>query len=259
MVDLFRKKSLERLSNSNQLDYAIVVTSTMSWMVVLAFLLMILAIIIWSFVGTIPSVYQTSGIYVSKTNVSAIYADKSGSVEKLKVHSGDVFEPGEVVATLKLDDGNIHEIKATSKGVAQQLLVDKQDEIYIGGELLRYTPDVTSNEVIVCYVPLMEAQQLKENMKVQVFLNVESKKHYLEASILEIGEYAVDVNHLSYVVGNNNLIADRFIHQGPIVSLICTLQDNCDAQNIKLGSLLDIRIITEELKPIQKLFPKPNH
>ena len=30
MVDLFRKKSLERLSNSNQLDYAIVVTSTMS-------------------------------------------------------------------------------------------------------------------------------------------------------------------------------------------------------------------------------------
>ncbi len=65
MADLYRKSSLERISNPEQLDKAITVSSPMSWLALAGVALIIVAVIIWSFAEKIPEITKADGIIIS--------------------------------------------------------------------------------------------------------------------------------------------------------------------------------------------------
>ena len=56
MSDLFREKSLERISSPEQLDDYIRVTTPSVWLVLIATVILLVGIIIWSFFGTVEMV-----------------------------------------------------------------------------------------------------------------------------------------------------------------------------------------------------------
>ena len=62
MAQLFRKSSIERLSSPEQLDKAIVVTSPMSWTVLIGIALIIVCFTVWAFCGTMPTVLKGKGV-----------------------------------------------------------------------------------------------------------------------------------------------------------------------------------------------------
>lgn len=98
MADLYRKSSLEKLSNPEQLDRMIRISSPMSWLALAAVLLVIVAAAIWACLGTLPTTETVSGILTGPANVCAVYADAAGTVSSFEKAPGDTVEEGEVLA-----------------------------------------------------------------------------------------------------------------------------------------------------------------
>ena len=95
MADLYRKSSLERMSNPEQLDKVLKVTSPMSWLALIGITVIIIITVIWSFIGTIPETITTKGIVSSIVGSNSVYTEDAGTVVSLRVRTGDELHLGD--------------------------------------------------------------------------------------------------------------------------------------------------------------------
>lgn len=269
MADLFRKSSLEKLSNPEQLDRSIKITSPMSWLALLGVTLIIAATLIWSFVGTLPTTQTVSGVFVSTESTSALYSDYGGVVRRIYKRAGNTVKKGDDIIKIKTNDGKEKIIEANKSGKITKILVSGYTNIYPGAEIARLTPDISQEQVVVCFVPLAESKQIKKNMKVLLYPSSVDKQKYghMEAKVHTIEEYPVTSDNLKYILGENNLVADQFMKNGSVISVICKIKTDSSTASgyywtnkkgetltITNGSLVSAKITIEECAPITKLF-----
>lgn len=269
MADLYRKSSIEKLSNPEQLDRAIVISSPISWLALLGVAIIIIAVIIWSIFGSLPETQTVSGIIVDKANVSAVCTPKTGIVSEIKMNSGDRVDVGDIIAEAKASDGKIFNIKSTESGIITDFIIKKNDKVYSGNEIARLTPNTESDNVVVCYVPISVGEQLKKDMDVIIYpMSVDSQKFgHMEAKVEQVGEYAVSSSNMQYVIGNDNMFSDQFLSQGPVFSVVCKIKTDKDSKNgyfwtnkagnslsVSNGTLVSAKIVTKSEPPIKKLF-----
>ena len=113
------------------------------------------------------------------------------------------------------------------------------------------------------------AMQFKNGMNVLLYpMSVDSQKHgHMEATILHVSEYAASTTNMWYVLGADNLVADQFLSQGPVVSLICRMKTDSTTKSgyywssvggkdvtVSSGTIVTAKIVTDECAPITKLF-----
>lgn len=269
MADLYRKSSIEKLSNPEQLDRAIVISSPISWLALIGVAIIIIAVIIWSIFGSLPETQTVSGMIVDKANVSAVYTPKTGIVSDIKIDSGDSVDVGDIIAEAKASDGEIFNIKSTESGIITDFLIKKDDKVYSGNEIARLTPNTESDSVVVCYVPISAGEQIKKDMDVIVYpMSVDSQKFgHMEATVEQVGEYAVSSSNMQYVVGNDNMFSEQFLSQGPVISVVCKIKTDKDSKNgyfwtnkagnslsLSNGTLVSAKIVAKNEPPIKKLF-----
>lgn len=269
MSDLYRKSSVEKLSNPEQLDKAITISSPMSCLALIGVALIVIAVIVWSMFGKLPETQTVSGLIVNKSDVCAIYTNKTGTVTDIKKSSGDKVNPGDVIAVAKSAEGNNFEIVARSSGTLTDILLQEDMKIFAGNEIARLTPDVKNDNVVVCYVPVAVGEQLTKDMDVLIYpASVDSQKYgHMEAQVEQVGEYAVSAANMQYVIGNDNLFAEQFLAQGPVVSVVCKIKTDEQSKNgyfwtnkngnslsVPTGTLVSAKIVTKNEAPIQKLF-----
>lgn len=269
MADLYRKSSIEKLKNPEQLDKAITVSSPASWPVLCGLALIIVAVILWSVFGSLPETKEASGVIVDKSNVCAVYSAKTGKVIEIRKKPGDMVNPRDVIAVAQSADGNIFDIRTNESGAITDLLIKKGARVFSGNEVARLTPDIKSDNVIVCYVPISIGEQLKKDMDVTVYpLSVDSQKYgHMEAKVEQVGEYAVTAANMRYVIGNDNMFDKKFLSRGPVVSVVCKITPDSQSKNgyfwtnkagnnisLPNGTLISAKIITSNEAPIKKLF-----
>ncbi|MBR4451413.1 MAG: hypothetical protein IKS39_06235 [Clostridia bacterium] len=84
MADLYRKSSLEKISSPEQLDKAITVSSPMSWLALIGVALIFAAVIIGSFVWSVPETIKSEAIITDIKDAEVLQGvsgeDKSGKV-----------------------------------------------------------------------------------------------------------------------------------------------------------------------------------
>ncbi len=280
MADLYRKSSLEKLSNPEQLDRMIKISSPLSWLALVAVLLIIAATVTWSIVGTLPTTETVNGIIVDPANVNAVYADAAGTMEKYYLDIGKEVKQGDKIAQIKLSDDTKKDILAKQDGVLSAYSIaptgadQKGNPIYEGAQVLtgtevaRITPKDAGSQVVVCYVPLMSAQKFKTGMEVLVYPgSVDSQKYgHMEAKIVSVEEYATNTSSLAYVLGSGNGLAEQFAANGPIVEVVCELKTDSatksgfhwtseSAKNLTVsnGTIVSAKIVVDECAPITKL------
>jgi len=268
MKQLYRKSSIERLSNPDQLDRRIKISSTMSWLALLGVLMIIVATIIWSFVGNIPSIENVSGIVAKPANVNAVFSDASGSIISILKYVGDVVKKGDKIALVKCGDGKEISVVSDIDGKLSDILVQIGSPVFPGAEIARITPNIEQEQVVVCYVPLVIAQKLQKDMRVLLYpVSIDSQKYgHMEAWIDSVEKYAANTGNLWYVLGNDNLVADQFLSSGPVVAVVCRLRTDSSTKSgffwssekgneliIPNGSVVSAKIIIEETTPISKL------
>ncbi len=255
--NVFRKSSLEKLSNPDQLDQAVVISSPLSWLVLIGVALLIAATCIWAVFGTLPTTVSVTGVVANPQSACAVYADRAATKAELTVTVGTKIEQGTTVGKLTLSDGSTSDVLATQSGTVSDLLVTAAaddtaaQKIYPGTELLRYTPTVSNEQVVVCYVPVETAAKLQAGMKVLITPASAADKQ-LSGKILCIGEYPASSENTAYVLGgSDNYYTNQIFASGPVISVICTTDTNTDT--ISNGTSVSVKVITAENAPIEKL------
>ena len=271
MADLYRKSALERISSPEQLDKALVITSPMSWLALAGVTLIIVVTLVWSIIGTIPVTVTTSGVISSANSTNAVYIEDSGTVQSVLVRSGTMLHIGDPVLNYKLGNGTVKTLYSNQVGTVSAELVKAGDSVVQGSEVVRISPSVTSDQVVVCYVGLQDAKKLERGMDVYVYLSSADSQTYghTQARIVNIDSYAASGTGMTYVLGTDNNLASHFLQNGAVVAVTCELYPDdttvsgyywSNEKGAKLtvsnGSLITAKVIIEEIPPISKLFSK---
>ncbi len=267
MAGLYRKSSLEKLSSPEQLDKAIVVSSPLSWIVIVGVFGIIVAVIVWSIIGRVPVVVEATGIITAPENISSIYSDNSGELVAMHKTKGDNIQVGDVIATINIQNGVTADIVSRQSGVLTKLLAVEEDEVFPGMEIARVTPYTEKEQMLTCYMGLMDADKLDIGMEVLIYPVSSDTQNlgYMEAEIINIGEYAANISNMSYVIGYDNLLQEQFIENGPVVAISCEIASGEDGSgylwsvdteeniSIKNGTFANVKIILEEYAPITRI------
>ncbi len=269
MANIYRKSVIERLSSPEQLDKALTFTAPLSWLILVAVTLMIAVVIVWSIFGSLPTMMDVSGIIVSPESVCAEYSTENGIVQEINIKAGSKVSAGDKICTLVRADGSKQTITSTQSGTVSIVLLTNGDSVSKGTELVRISPDVSEDHIVLMYVPLSDAQKLENGMSVIVnpcFADSQKSGH-LEANIISIGNYAASVSNLSYVFGDDNMLSTQFVQDSPVVAVVCQLKadnstksgyywSNTKGAKIEITNYMMVtsKIIVDECAPITKLF-----
>lgn len=99
---LFRKKSLERLSSPEQLDTLIQITSPVGWLALAAVGFLMAVVITWGFLGSIHEKAQGHGYLIKE--VEEITPGFEGRVSAIHFKRGDHVSRGDIVADISQAD-----------------------------------------------------------------------------------------------------------------------------------------------------------
>lgn len=269
-MELYRKSALEKISSPEQLDKAMTVTSPLSWLALVAVTVMIVITIVWSIIGTIPVTVSTKGILASPVSTNALFMTESGKVDAVLVHPGSELVPGTPVLNYRTGNGDVKTITADQIGVVTEIFAQRDAEVTQGSEILRLSPLVTGDKVVVCYTDLRSAKKIRRGMEANVFLDNSQIYGHMRARVVNIDSYVSSTAGMSYVLGSDNSLASDFqINGSAVVAVTCELYPDSEsvsglywsnAKGRKLtvtnGSLVDVKVVVEEVAPITKLFSK---
>ena len=272
MADLYRKAALDRISSPEQLDKALKVTSPMSWLALIGVTLIVVVTVIWSIVGSIPVTITSQGVVSSQVGSNAVYTDEAGTVVSVRVRPGDEIRMGDEILTYKNFANEVKTVYSDQVGTVASIVVEKDAALNPGSEIIRVTPMVQGNQMVVCYVPLAQAKKIERGMTVNVSLNSLDSQSYghMVARVVNVDAYAASSAGMSSVLGSGNYMESAFTSSGPVVAVACELYPD-DTQSgyywsnekgakvtVTNGSLATAKIVTEEVAPISKLFAKIN-
>ena len=102
--ELFRKKSLERLSSPERLDHLLGVVDRKSWIPLVAIGVLVAGVLCWSILVKIPVVVEGKGILVRPRKIVEFQSSGPGRVASLEVEMGATVRRGEVLARIQRPD-----------------------------------------------------------------------------------------------------------------------------------------------------------
>ena len=114
--ELFRKKSLQRLSSPERLDHLLEVVDRKTWVPLVAVGVLVVAILLWAVLGTIPINVEGRGILIRPRQIVEFQSSGPGRVKRLEVGVGSTVRRGQLLASIERPDLEeklrLHKIKA---------------------------------------------------------------------------------------------------------------------------------------------------
>lgn len=270
MASVFRKSAMERLTSPDKLDSMLKVTTPLTWVGLLAAAVLAVAVVIWSFLGSLPTTVSASGFLVSGYNTNTIFCNATGKVEKILVKEGDMVTPGTPVLTLRSVTGKDVTVTANQEGMVTSILVEEEAEVKINSELFRLSPKTDNDLVMVCYVGLDTAKKLENGMEVLVYLNSADSGTYghMTATITNIDSYYASSTAMNEVLDSEGQLAYMLTQNGPVVAVTCELKTDSSTQSgyyfsskkgaeltVSNGDQATVQLVLEKCAPISKVFP----
>lgn len=272
--DVYRKAALERLATVDQLDKVMKITSPLSWLSLLGVTAIIIAVLVWSVVGELPSTVTANGIIVSSsTSTNTITAQSSGTVEVI-AGEGQFVNSGDDVARIT-QGGRTFSSLSNQVGFITNILVSDGDAVEQGTELFRVRPYLMNDQkhVVVCYVPVSEVGKLKIGMQANIVLTAADSSTYghMEGRVVNVDTWATSNKGIEAVVGTDNTITSQFVRDTSVCAVTCELLQAWEGTSVSgyywsnsKGNELEIndkmmcsvKIITKVEKPLFKLFTK---
>lgn len=270
MAQLYRKSALEKISSPEQLDKVLKITSPASWLVLAGITLLIVVTVIWAFVGTIPTTVSAQGIISSPVGTNAVYTGDSGKVVAVLVHEGSEVHLGDAILNYQTGNNEIKSIYSDQVGTVSQVLVSNGDSITQGNEVIRVSPTAVSDQVAVCYVALAQAKKIERGMTAQIYLDsVDSQTYgHMVARVINIDARAASTTGMGYVLGSDNSLTSTYQKDGAVVAVTCEFypadtesgyywtNEKGEDVSVTNGSSVTVKVVTEEVAPITKLFSK---
>jgi len=229
--NLFRKSSLESIHSPEELNEYIRITSPSVWVVMIGCLILIVAVLVWAFYGSIPNTVKARGIVFPENGVTEIIPVMGGRISDMRVKVGDYVEAGQILAVIPQEEiiKQIKEFKAgdiTDEQQYSRLIHEYERQSIIVSPIsgiVLYTKNTnetvssseavvkivkqekySDNKQIVSYIPSGVAKKLKEGMEVQVSPDFAPREEYgyMYGHITSIGMYPVSQEDVLRVLGD---------------------------------------------------------
>jgi len=137
MSNVYRKSAIERLQSPEQLDKALVVTSPLSWLALVGVALIFAAIIVWSILGSLPTMTSAGGVLIDSNRVSALAAlDEEESIME-----------SVVICYVPLAEGK--SLQVGMEAMITPLSIDRQKFGHMEGVIIYIDEYITSVDSIV--------------------------------------------------------------------------------------------------------------
>ncbi len=284
---LFRAKALERLSSPEQLDQAIRVTSPRSWLAFLGLAVVVVAAVVWGFVGSVPRTVAGEGILVEPGGILEVVTTAPGVVVEVPVRAGDVVQQGQVVAWLQgtantpggPDGGAAVGAAATPGGQrvpvtslfggrVVEFLVGQGNFIAVGDPVLTLE-GLDDRITAYLYVPDGPGKQIEPGMEVRISPSTVDRSQYgaMIGRVEAVSEFPVTERGVMRLL-ENEALAGRFLDDGPMLEVVVRLVEDAgttsgyrwsspDGPPIALspGTLADGEVVLEEQRPANLVLP----
>ncbi|MEQ8323099.1 MAG: NHLP bacteriocin system secretion protein [Vicingaceae bacterium] len=169
MSKVFRKEVLEKLQSPDRLNEMVQITSPRSWLALIGIAGILLSLIVWGFMGSIPESVNGRGILIQHGGVIEVASSGSGAVNQIIAREGDRVEAGDAVAYLFIPELEL-QISSTSKkledlnGYYNELTNFDQKDLAMRRELTRQKIQlqqqiIESNELLINFYDEKIAQE----------------------------------------------------------------------------------------------------
>lgn len=277
---LFRPKALSRLSSPEQLNQLMRVTSPRSWLVFLALAAVIVAAVVWGFVGSVPTTVSAQAILIHQGGGQRIVATSSGQVLTVSVNEGEVVSQGQVIGWLETLSPSAAQANSASQPKQQIPIISpitgRIDEVLAApGSVVSVGDPVATIEALnakleaYAYVPIGPGKQLKSGMTVQVSpTSVDASQYgYLIGHVQSVSDFPVTEQGLSQLL-NNDTLTNQLLGLGPVLQVIVTLAPDPHTPSgfkwsspkgppfaLTHGTLAGAQIIIAQHRPIHLVLP----
>lgn len=266
---IFRKSALDRIASPDRLDTMLKVTSSLSWLALVAAALLVVAVVIWTFWGTIPETCTVAGVISSSYGTNTLFSPVGGMVEELLVEEGDCVVVGTPVARLIGTDGSVTTVLSEQGGTVSAILADTGGTIQLNDQLVRLSPNTDQPLVMFCCVPVSMVGQLEEGMEAVITLSSADSNIYghMMGHIVGRDSRAMTEEQMSQVLGGENM-ASLFAYDEPMAAVTIALQGDPDTVSgyyfsaakgsnvrVRAGDLAQAQITIREDSPISMVFP----
>lgn len=260
------------------------VTSPRSWLILIGLAAVILAAVLWGFVGNVPRTVSGQSILIQPGGLTRAVATSPGLVVEVTAVPGQEVGRGEVVAWLidptANDPDALLEISASPvsdnripvtspvSGRVLEVLTSPGHALDIGDAVLSL--EGTSDAIVaMVYVDDGPGKQVEPGMEVQVSPSIVDKSQYgyIRGTVVSVSEYPVTKLGLMQLLENESLV-DRILDDGPVLQVQVELQRNPSTPSgfqwsspqgppyaISHGTLAESTIVIDTQRPLKFVVP----
>jgi hypothetical protein len=274
---LYRQAALERLSSPEQLDQLVRVTRPAGWLALLALGGILLAVIVWGVLGSLPVQVAGQGILLSADGLHEVVSPAAGLVAEVDVDAGEVIQAGQVVARITAraaEAGRPISLPVSSPfaGRVVERLVDAGTPVDAGAPLLSLegvNPEGRVDLVAVIYMPPAEGKRIRPGMEVQVSPSTVRREEYgfMLGQVASVGRFPATPQGMLRALGNPELVKSLSAVGAPIEIRVALTTDAGSASGyawssqagppiqVDSGTLCNAWVTLDQRRPISLVFP----
>lgn len=104
MKGIYNKEALNRIAAQDRLDRMIVLVTPGAWVSIIGAFVIVVALITWGFLGSLPASVESSGMYINADGMGHLYSQSQGFITDVMINEGDYVEEGQLIAKLGTED-----------------------------------------------------------------------------------------------------------------------------------------------------------
>lgn len=275
-TDLYRKAAIDKISSPEQLDDVIDIVSLKSWFFIAATFLILTALIIWGFFGSISYKVYGKGIILNSEGSLQIKHHLPGKIKKIMVNKGNYVQSGKIISEIynyeSSQEGEVYQIRAPKTGFVIDTFKREGEFLNVGEALMSI--EIKERDfielVVYSYIAAENGKDIKKGMFVEMEVGSFKKEEYgfLLGRIKSIDLYPSTKEGMFHTIGNENLVSE-FSQNGSVVKVEIALIPGGENSHsgykwsanrnprifIQTGTLCKIGVTTKNIKPINLVFP----
>ncbi len=220
--DIFRASALARMSSPEQLDQLLRVTTSKSWIALLAIGIILATAVVWGFEGRLATKTDGKGVVLRTGTLLSVGTLASGEIATLNVKLGDQVKKGQLIATVgqpsildkireaqaQLDDataGAEKEKEVRAEGIKLEMTsLEKQRSTY--EQQVKSLQD--EEKTVTDQIPVNEELLAKGLVTKQQVLALHERVASIENNIGTLRAQMVELNSSEYKLENSGRQAD---------------------------------------------------
>lgn len=269
MAELFRQEAVDTLNSPDRLDARLKVIAPRNWIPLVAFCVLLVAVVVWGFFGRISVCIDGRGILIRAKQVVELRATCSGRVARVLVQPGTNVYKGDVLAELEpAGDGERERgtkaITAPQDGVLLDSVLVKGWRVFEGeliGALGLYGQQ--KSQLCQVFLKLNEGQLARNGLRVFVVPEVARSAHLgaIEGRVVYVRPIPTDLDEVEGHLMNSRELARMLIGPDRLAEAIVELPEatrrtpDGEVVPVALGTLAGIQVEVDRKPPAGFIFP----